>query len=410
MFDYFVRRLLLTIPTFIGCTMVVFTIVTLAPGGPLEQQIQALKKGGGETGGAGGLAGEQTLPPAAIEELKRFYGFDKPIWKQYLIWLGVMKRDAETFNVTLGQRRLVGDGKSLMLTNDFKIVDADNPSQIAEGWEYEEVLPDAQGNKQYRIFRTEFSGILTGNFGKSYQYRKPVMDLVIQRIPISAQFGLISFILSYTVCVYLGIQKALRHNSFFDFITSSVVFVAYSVPGWALGAVLLVLFCTQTFFPIFPLGGFEDISYANLSFFEKIMDRAAHFVLPLTAYTLGGFAGLTMLMKNSLLDNLSQDYIRTAFAKGIHEKRVIWLHAMRNSIIPIATNIGYIIAIFLAGSYLIERVFNIEGLGKLTFEAAISRDYPIVFAYTVITVMITLVGSIISDLVLSLVDPRIRFK
>jgi microcin C transport system permease protein len=124
-------------------------------------------------------------------------------------------------------------------------VDADNLSQEIPGWKYEEILPDAQGNKRYRIFRTEYSGILTGNFGKSYQFRKPVMELVADRIPISAQFGLISFILSYTVCVYLGIQKALRHNSFFDFITSSVVFVAYSVPGWALGAVLLVFFCTQ---------------------------------------------------------------------------------------------------------------------------------------------------------------------
>ena len=409
MFDYFVRRLLLTIPTFIGCTIVVFTIVTLAPGGPLEQQIQALKKGGGETGG-GGLAGEQNLPPQALEELKRFYGFDKPIWQQYLIWLGVMRRDAESFNIGLNIRRLVGDGKSLMLTSDFRIVDADNPSATAEGWQWEEISPDANGAKQYRIFRTEFSGILTGNFGRSYQYRKPVIELVADRMPISIQFGFVSFILSYTVCVYLGIQKALRHNSFFDFITSSVVFVAYSIPGWALGAVLLVLFATQTFFPVFPLGNFEATDYADLSFIEKILDRAAHFVLPLTAYTMGGFASLTMLMKNSLLDNLSQDYIRTAFAKGIREQRVVWLHAMRNSVIPIATNIGYIIAIFLAGAYLIESVFNIEGIGKLTFEAAIARDYPIVFAFTVISVIITLIGSIISDFVLSLVDPRIRFK
>ena len=141
-----------------------------------------------------------------------------------------------------------------------------------------------------------------------------------------------------------------------------------------------------------------------------IMDRASHFVLPLIAYSLGGFASLTMLMKNSLLENLSQDYVRTAFAKGIREQRVIWLHAMRNSIIPIAANIGYLISIFLAGSYLVESVFNIDGIGKLSYEAIVSRDYPIVFCFTVITVVVTLVGSIISDLVVALVDPRIRFK
>jgi len=130
----------------------------------------------------------------------------------------------------------------------------------------------------------------------------------------------------------------------------------------------------------------------------------------LIAYSRGGFASLTMLMKNSLLENLSQDYVRTAFAKGIREQRVIWLHAMRNSIIPIAANIGYLISIFLAGSYLVESVFNIDGIGKLSFEAIVSRDYPIVFCFTVITVVVTLVGSIISDLVVALVDPRIRFK
>ena len=230
------------------------------------------------------------------------------------------------------------------------------------------------------------------------------------RMPISVQFGVISFVLSYVICVFLGIQKALRHNSTFDYATSSIVFVAYSVPGWALGAVLVVLFSTNSFFPIFPLGGFQDKMYSDFTLMEKIMDRASHFVLPLIAYSLGGFATLTMLMKNSLLENLSQDYVRTAFAKGIREQRVIWLHAMRNSVIPIAAGIGYLIAIFLAGSYLIELVFNIDGIGKLSFEAVISRDYPIVFCFTVITVVITLVGSILSDLVVSLVDPRIRFK
>jgi len=407
MFDYFLRRILLTIPTFIGCTLVVFTIVQLAPGGPLEQQIQALKRGGGETGGSSMVQG-QTLPPQALDELKRYYGFDKPLIVRYLIWLGLWKREAETYNVKLNERRLVGDGQSLMLNNDMSVVNADNPAEHLSDWQ---VQAEGSGlNLSYRVYREEYSGILTGNFGKSYTYRKSVVELIKARMPISVQFGVIGFILSYTVCVYLGIQKALRHNTKFDFFTSTIVFIAYSIPGWALGAVLLVVLCTESFYPMFPLGGFEDKMYSDLSFIDKVFDRAYHFVLPTIAYTMSGFASLTMLMKNSLLDNLSQDYIRTAFAKGTRERRVIWLHAMRNSIIPVAANIGYIIGIFLASNYLIESVFNIDGLGKLTFEAVVARDYPIVFCFTVISVIITLFGSIISDLVLSLVDPRIRFK
>jgi microcin C transport system permease protein len=409
MFDYFLRRILLTIPTFIGCTLVVFAIVTLAPGGPLDQQIQALKRGGTESGGSNNMQG-QTLPPQALEELKRYYGFDKPIWKQYLIWLGVNEREAESYNLNIDERRLVGDGQSVVLTKDMKIVNADNPSEVISDWQHTSYIDSTTKQTKYRVFRTEYSGILTGNFGKSYTYRKPVLELVAERMPISVQFGIIGFILSYTICVYLGIQKALRHNSTFDFVSSTFVFIAYSIPGWALGAVLLVLFCTDAFLPIFPLGGFEARDYAELDFFSKILDRAHHFVLPIIAYTMAGFASLTMLMKNSLLDNLSQDYVRTAFAKGIREQRVIWLHAMRNSIIPIAANIGYIIGVFLASNYLIESVFNIDGLGKLTFQAVVERDYPIVFCFTVISVSITLIGSILSDLILSFVDPRIRFK
>ncbi len=411
MFSYFIRRILLIIPTFLGCTLVVFTIVQLAPGGPLEQQLMALKRGSTEGGGATNVQG-QSLPAEALDELKRFYGFDKPIVVRYLIWLGVWERESDTYGFVPDTRRLIGDGKSVVVSragSGWRIVDADNPSVEVHGWNVGETTNDS-GQVKYHIFRKEYSGILTGNFGKSYTYRKPVLELVKDRMPVSIQFGLISLILSYIVCVYLGIQKALGHNSRFDLASSSIVFVAYSVPGWALGAVLVVVLCTNNFLPWFPLGGFQDKMYSELNFFEKVMDRASHFVLPLVSYSLGGFATLTMLMKNSLLENLSQDYVRTAFAKGIREQRVIWLHAMRNSIIPIAAGIGYLISILIAGSYLIESVFNIDGIGKLSFEAIVSRDYPIVFCFTVITVVITLIGSIISDLVVSLIDPRIRYK
>lgn len=411
MVEYFIRRILLTIPTFLGSTFVVFLVVQLAPGGPLEQQIQALKRGG-EVGGAG-LVGEQALPKEAIEELKRFYGFDKPIWQRYLIWLGVMKREAKSYRIKPGVPRLVGENERLVLIkegNTFVLRNADDPSRSVGDWRWRAERDEETGQVHYRIYREAYSGILTGDFGRSYRFRKPVLELIAERLPVSIQFGIISFVLSYAISIYLGVQKALRHNTPFDFATSSAVFMTYSIPGWAIGAVLLVLLATDRFLPIFPLGGFEDPLYAEMNLLEKIWDRAYHFVLPTIAYTAGSFAVLTMLMKNSLLDTLSSDYIRTAFAKGIREQRVIWLHAMRNSIIPITANIGYVIGVFFAGSYLIERVFDIQGIGQLSFEALVARDYPIVFAFTVISVVVTLVGSILSDLALAIVDPRIRFK
>ncbi|MFN9778143.1 MAG: hypothetical protein ACK54V_09890 [Candidatus Kapaibacterium sp.] len=248
MFSYFLRRILLTIPTFLGCTLVVFTIVQLAPGGPLEQQLMALKRGSTESGGASVVQG-QTLPTEAIEELKRFYGFDKPIYVRYLIWLGVWKREAESYNLQPNVQRLIGNGKSVILLpagSGFKLYDAIDQSKELNEWTLSETVSES-GKATIRIYREEYSGILTGNFGTSYSYRKPVLELVRNRLPISVQFGVISFILSYVICVYLGIQKALRHNSAFDFATSSIVFIAYSIPGWALGAVLVVLLSTDSF-------------------------------------------------------------------------------------------------------------------------------------------------------------------
>jgi microcin C transport system permease protein len=413
MLQYFIRRLLLAIPTFLGCTLVVFTIVQLAPGGPLDQQLQMLKAAGqgGESGG-GREGADAVLPKEAMAELERYYQRDKPIWQQYLIWLGVMPRPQSSADVPVKPDvpRNAGGGLRVLVlrSNQSEVLDASN-NQVLPGWktEYQRL---ADGSTQLRAFKEEYSGILTGNFGVSHTYREPVSDLVLARIPISLQFGLISLILSYTICIYLGIQKALKHGSSFDIVSSAFVFIAYSIPGWALGSVLLVIFSTSGGLDLLPLREFQSPDYADLEIGSKILDRLQHFILPTIAYTIGGFATLTMLMKNSLLDNLSQDYVRTAYAKGLRENRVIWLHAMRNSIIPIASRLGTLIAVFLASSYLVEVVFGIEGLGKLSFSAILSRDYPIVFAFTVINVFVVLVGAIISDFILALVDPRIKFS
>ncbi|MFK7904978.1 MAG: ABC transporter permease subunit [Chitinophagales bacterium] len=256
-----------------------------------------------------------------------------------------------------------------------------------------------------------FSGIFTGDLGTSYVYDQPVLTLIKQRLPISMYFGIISFILTYMICIPLGIMKAVRHNTGFDFISSAIVFMGYAVPGYAFGALMLVLFGGGTFMDIFPLGGFHSPTevWEKLTFFEKVADQLHHTFLPVVSYMLGSFAFLTILMKNSLMDNLGQDYIRTAFAKGLDEKKVIFSHAVRNSLIPLATGIGGIIGLFLAGSYLIELVFNIDGIGKLGFEAIVGVDYPIFLGFLVLSIIIKLVGNLISDLCYVAIDPRIKF-
>lgn len=414
MFTYILRRLLLAIPTFFGCTLVVFTIVQLAPGGPFEQQVRQLKMSAGEHGTSGGVAsaGEQTISPRAMEELRRYYQYDKPTWERYLCWLGAWPREIDQYTVQLGEERLVGNGRSIVVKKTptgYRVYDPKKPDVEAEGW-YVSSTKLSDGTVNTYVFRKEVSGILQGNFGKSKDYGEPVMDLVKQRLPISIQFGLVGFIISYVIAFSLGVQKALQHKSFFDVISSFFVVALNSLPGWALGALFLMFFATQAYWPILPLGNIQSSDYDMLEFGSKIADRALHFILPTIAYSVAGIASLTMLMKNSLLENLGMDYVRTAFAKGLKEQRVVWYHALRNSIIPLASRAGFIIAVFLGASYLIEYVFNIDGLGRLSYMSILSRDYTVVFAFTVINVATLLIGNLLSDIILAVVDPRIRFR
>ena len=203
MFQYFLRRLLLAIPTFFGCTIIVFFVVNLAPGGPYEQQVQALKSGSGFGVGAESSAasnnGSATIPPTALAELKRYYGFDKPVYIRYMIWLGIWPRETDSYNVTLGTPRNVGEGKFVVVNEQngkYSVIDESSKQSVSDIWYVENAVLDTLGTKQLRVFRTELSGILTGNFGNSYEYREPVIDLITARIPISLQFGVIGLVLS----------------------------------------------------------------------------------------------------------------------------------------------------------------------------------------------------------------------
>ena len=204
--------------------------------------------------------------------------------------------------------------------------------------------------------------------------------------------------------------KAVRHGSRFDFLSSVVVFLGYAVPGWALGTALLVLLGGGSFWSVFPLGGFRPDNWEYLSVWGKITGQLSHMALPVFCYMVGAFATETILTKNSLMENLGQDYVRTAFAKGLHTRRVIFVHDLRNSLTPLATGLGSVFSLILAGSFLIERVFNIDGMGYLGYTSILQRDYPVALGILVISSVLMLLGNIVSDVIYAIVDPRIRFR
>jgi microcin C transport system permease protein len=262
----------------------------------------------------------------------------------------------------------------------------------------------------YLAYLDWVSDVLVLDLGTSYKYRQPVWDIVKSRFPVSIFLGLTGFLLAYFICIPLGIYKATRHGGVFDFSSSVLIFMAYSVPGWALGGLLLVLLGGGSFFDVVPLGGFRGDNWDDLTTWGKITDQLHHMILPVFAYTIGSFATLTILMKNSLMENLGQDYVRTAYAKGLGERRVVLVHALRNSLIPICTGLGHALSLVMAGSYLVEKVFNIDGIGYLGYTSIIERDYAVVMGVLVINVFLMLIGNILSDVLYVLVDPRIRFN
>ena len=458
------------IPVFFGSTLLVFYILQSVPDGPFEQAVKQIKmaqmasgEGGATTSNSDGNSME--ISEDVLEKLRRQYGLDKPIWKRYLIWLGLAQKEIEYKEVEWGipfryTIENLGQGNySPVSLQKWLIVEFNEQNnyytiyESPKGTDFEwnenyEILPnedqfynliDTNGdgiidnnpdsNKNYltksnwklvKVMEDDIvgislkkrQGIFTGYLGHSEKHNESVGTLIWNRLHISAFFGLTSFILVYLVCIPLGIMKALKHGSKFDTFSSFIVFLGYSIPAYALAAILLSMFATSNVFdtPILPSRGWRPEDWENLSLFGKWIGQIKHAFLPIIAYMVGSFATLTILMKNSLMENLSQDYVRTAFAKGLTEKKVIFFHAVRNSLIPLATGIGNTIGIFLAGSYLIEKIFGIDGIGLLTFKAIGTRDYGIIMGFLVIGVLIRLFGNLISDLCYALIDPRIRFK
>lgn len=339
--SYFIRRLLLVIPTFIGITFVCFAICQFVPGGPVEQTLIRMRGLGDVARGASGVA---SIGPEQRRAIEAHFGFDKPIPQRYWKWL----------------------------------------------W-------------------TDRMGLAVD----SYLYpNKTVWQLIRERFPVSLVFGLTGLVLTYLVCIPLGIAKALRHGGVFDLISSLVVFTGYAIPAFAFGMLLKSLLAGTTDFAVdwFPVSGFHSPDYDALSTWAKIKDIAHHMFLPVLCYVIGNFAVLTLLMKNSMMEQISQDYMRTVLAKGGSLRYAVWRHAVRNALIPIATGIGGVLTVMFAGSVLIERVFEIPGMGRLSLEAIISRDYMLFMGILGLTSLLGLVGRILSDFCYVLIDPRIHFQ
>jgi len=272
-------------------------------------------------------------------------------------------------------------------------------------------------NKQYGFDKPLLTryGIWIGNlsrldFGDSFRYEEPVTKVIAQRFPVSITFGIVSFLLTYLICIPLGVWKAIRNGSTFDRASSFLLSAAYSIPPIILGILLLVYFAGASHFNWFPMGGLRSDDFDSMPMWRQWLDLAHHFVLPLICYMIGSFTFLTFLMKNSLLDVIKLDYVRTARAKGLSERKTYLKHALRNALIPIITGMSDILSVFFAGSILIEKIFNLDGMGLLSLTAVSSRDYNVLMGLIFIEAVLALLGRLFSDLLYVVVDPRIDFQ
>jgi microcin C transport system permease protein len=260
-------------------------------------------------------------------------------------------------------------------------------------------------------FLAMMRGYLAFDFGNSYYHHKSVVELVISKLPVSMSLGLWSFLIVYFTSIPLGIKKAIKDGSTFDIFTSTIILVGYAIPGFVLGIVLIVLFGGGSFWNIFPLRGLVSDNFSELSLIFKIFDYLWHMVLPIIASTVGSLAVMTLLTKNSFLEEIRKQYVITARAKGLSDNQVVYKHVFRNAIIPIITGFpGSFITAFFTGSLLIETIFSLDGMGLLAYTSVMNRDYPVVLGTLYFFTIIGLVSRLLSDLSYVLVDPRISFS
>jgi len=429
--------------------MIVFLITRVAPGGPMDQLL--MQSAASEDQGSSKNDNPAGLSDDDIEAMEEEFGIDKSAIHAYFQWLGFLPREnyisKSEYKVSNGVEKMddgremvrvvvKGEDRIVQIVRDGdaveKAVYEDTGEKIEDfGWTVRLETPsDRKIRKEKRgqsgkvnekdfvhravVFKPAFSGIVQGDFRNSRKYQDPVMSMIGDKVPISLYFGILSSMIIYGVCIPLGIVKAIKHRTYVDNISSILIFIGYSIPGFALGAIMLTYLGVDK--QIFPLFGLISPEFESLSFWERISSWEAikdvfmHTVLPLICYVIGGFAMTSMLMKNTLMDNLAADYVRTAMAKGVPFKKAVFGHAFRNSMIPIATGLGGLISIFVGGSMLIEKVFDIDGFGLMQFNAVLEKDFPVIMGTLTISAFLMLLGNILSDVIVAMVDPRIKFN
>lgn len=352
---YLVKRILLIVPTLFGIMLINFTIIQFAPGGPVEQAI-AQATGFGNFSTTASISSAGSMGPGSESTYTGASGLDPDMIAQLEKEFGFDKPAYERF---------------IIMMKDY----------------------------------------LTLDFGHSYFQDRAVFDLVFERLPVSISLGLWSLLLIYSISIPLGIAKAVRDGQKFDLWSSVTIFTAYAIPGFLFAILLLVVFAGGSYLDWFPLRALTSETFDTMSFWGKIKDYLWHLSLPLMALTIGGFATLTMLMKNSFLEELSKQFVLTARAKGLTENRVLYGHVFRNAILVIAAGFpAAFIGIMFTGALLIEVIFSLDGIGLLGYEAVIKRDYPILFGTMFSFSLIGLIMQIVGDMIYVLIDPRIDFE
>lgn len=420
---YFLRRFLLIPPTLLGVTLVVFLITRIVPGGPLERMMQsAMARAAGDRGGGGAKDAGGNLSEEQKQKIKEDLCQDLPFFPAYLTWLGVLPREVDKVRTPSEEGKEAPVPLKALLPREQwkpnnayleisaavdstgKLVSRDG--QSLDGWHLRFETTD--GTRKAVVFRKKFQGILHGYFGNSSRYHEDVLGMIGERLPVSIFYAILTILLSYAICIPLGILKAIKHRTTTDNVSSFLIFAGYAVPGFAMGSILVVFLAGRLGW--FPIGGFTSENFASLSLGGKVADLFHHAALPLVCYLMGEFALLTMLTKNNLMDNLSADYVRTAVAKGATWKRAVFGHAVRNSLIPVATTLGHAVVLFVGGSILIEKIFDINGFGLMAFTSLQDRDWNLVMAMITISSLAMMLGNILSDFLVAITDPRIRFS
>ena len=346
MYKYIFKRILLIFPTIIGVLFLTFAVIQFVPGGPVEQMVNQLSdlnvSGEASQGSTNLYRGSSGLDEEHINQLKKFYGFDKPFSERFL---------------------------DLILN------------------------------------------YLSFNLGESYFHHQSVSDLIIDKLPVSISLGLWSFFIIYSICIPLGIKKAISHGSRFDVTTSILILIGYSIPGFVLGIGLIVLLGGGSFLDVFPTRGIVSDNWHTLSMVDKIFDYLWHMTLPIISSVIGSFAVMTMLTKNSFIEEIKKQYVLTARSKGLTENTILYRHVFKNALIPILTGFpAQFIAAFFTGSILIETIFSLDGIGLLSYESILHRDYPVVLGTLFLFTLLGLIAKLLTDISYVFVDPRIQFS